>query len=64
MQASHKAAVEVYDEFAATNPKFKKVYEPWKKFRDDDILWFRVAEREFDQFMATASQQSAAPAKK
>src|SRR4029077_18498562 len=34
MQASHKAATEVYDEFATTNAKFKKVYEPWKKFRD------------------------------
>src|SRR6058998_1411851 len=63
MQACHKASVEVYDEFAATNAKFKKVYEPWKKFRDEDILWFRVAEQNFDQFMATASQQSAAPAK-
>src|SRR5881398_1446418 len=64
MQASWKAAVEVYDEFATTNPKFKKIYEPWKKFRDEEILWFRVAEQNFDQFMATASQQSAAPAKK
>src|SRR6202158_4180322 len=64
MQASHKAATEVYDEFAATNAKFKKVYEPWKKFREEDIIWFRVAEQNFDQFMATASQQSAAPAKK
>ena len=64
MQASHKAATEVYDEFAATNAKFKKIYEPWKKFRDEEILWFRVAEQNFDQFMATASQQSAAPAKK
>ncbi len=64
MQASHKAATEVYDEFATTNAKFKKIYEPWKKFRDEEILWFRVAEQNFDQFMATASQQSAAPAKK
>jgi len=64
MQASYKAAVEVYDEFATTNAKFKKIYEPWKKFRDEEILWFRVAEQNFDQFMATASQQSAAPAKK
>src|SRR6202140_582741 len=64
MQASYKAAIEVYDEFAATNAKFKKIYEPWKKFRDEEILWFRVAEQNFDQFMATASQQSAAPAKK
>jgi TRAP-type mannitol/chloroaromatic compound transport system substrate-binding protein len=64
MQASYKAAVEVYEGFAETNPKFKKIYEPWKKFRDEDILWFRVAEQNFDQFMATASQQSAVPAKK
>src|SRR5436309_7779030 len=64
MQACHKASTEVYDEFAASNPKFKKVYEPWKKFREDDILWFRVAEQNFDTFMATASTQSAAPAKK
>ena len=34
------------------NAKFKKVYEPWKKFRDEEILWFRVAEENFDQFMA------------
>jgi TRAP-type mannitol/chloroaromatic compound transport system substrate-binding protein len=59
MQASYKAAVEVYDGFATTNAKFKKIYEPWKKFRDDDILWFRVAEQNFDSFMATASQQAA-----
>ena len=64
MQACHKASTEVYDEFAASNPKFKKVYEPWKKFREDDILWFRVAESNFDTFMATASAQGAAPAKK
>jgi TRAP-type mannitol/chloroaromatic compound transport system substrate-binding protein len=64
MQASYNATVEVYEGFAATNPKFKKVYEPWKKFRNEEILWFRVAEQNFDQFMATASQQSAAPAKK
>ena len=58
MQACYKATQEVYDGFAETNPKFKKVYEPWKKFRDEEILWFRVAEQNFDQFMATASQQS------
>ncbi|HEV3239039.1 MAG TPA: TRAP transporter substrate-binding protein [Casimicrobiaceae bacterium] len=60
MQAAHSAAIEVYDQFAATNAKFRKVYEPWKRFRDDEILWFRVAEENFDQFMAMASRQSAA----
>jgi TRAP-type mannitol/chloroaromatic compound transport system substrate-binding protein len=64
MQASWKAANEVYDELSASNPRFKKVYEPWKKFRDEEILWFRVAEQNFDQFMATMSAQAAAGAKK
>jgi TRAP-type mannitol/chloroaromatic compound transport system substrate-binding protein len=64
MQASYKAAVEVCDETSAKNANFKKIYEPWKKFRDEEILWFRVAEQNFDQFMATASTQPAAAAKK
>jgi TRAP-type mannitol/chloroaromatic compound transport system substrate-binding protein len=60
MQASWKAANELYAETAASNPRFKKVYDQWVKFRDEDILWFRVAEQNFDSFMATASQQAAA----
>ena len=64
MQAAHKTAADVCDEFAATNARFKKVYEPWKKFRDEEILWFRVAEQNFDQFMAVASTWSVAAAKK
>jgi len=59
MQASFKAANETYEETAAKNAKFKKVYEPWKKFRDEEYLWWRVAEMNFDQFMATATSQPA-----
>ncbi len=67
MQASWKAANEVYDETMAKNAAFKKIYEPWKKFRDEEILWFRVTENAFDNFMARATAtpaQGAAPAKK
>jgi TRAP-type mannitol/chloroaromatic compound transport system substrate-binding protein len=64
MQASWKAANELYAETSTSNPRFKKVYDQWVKFRNEEILWFRVAEQNFDQFMATASAQSAAPAKK
>jgi len=55
--ASLKAANEVFEETAAANAKFRKVYEPWKRFRDEQVLWFRVAEQNFDNFMALASQQ-------
>ena len=33
MDAGYKAATEMMDEEAAKNPKFKKIYEPWKAFR-------------------------------
>jgi TRAP-type mannitol/chloroaromatic compound transport system substrate-binding protein len=55
MQASYKAAVEVFDETSAKNANFKKIYEPWKKFRDEEILWFRVSEQNFDIFMGSAT---------
>jgi TRAP-type mannitol/chloroaromatic compound transport system substrate-binding protein len=64
MNACYAAANEVYAEESEKNPKFKKVYDSWKKFRDDQILWFRVAEQNFDSFMATADQAKAPPAKK
>jgi TRAP-type mannitol/chloroaromatic compound transport system substrate-binding protein len=59
MQAAYKASHEVYAEEAAKNPKFKKVYTAWRTFRNDQVLWFRVAEQNFDNFMATAASESA-----
>ena len=58
LNACYKAAHEVYAEESAKNPKFKKVYDAWKVFRDDQILWFRVAEQNFDSYMATAGTAS------
>jgi TRAP-type mannitol/chloroaromatic compound transport system substrate-binding protein len=55
LQACYNATVEVMDGIAAGNPRFKKVYENWKTFRDEEIMWFRVAEQTFDNFMATAT---------
>jgi TRAP-type mannitol/chloroaromatic compound transport system substrate-binding protein len=65
MVACYKAATEVYDEFAAKNPKFAKVYGPWKKFRNEQDQWFAVAENRFDNFMIAAERLTQrAPAKK
>jgi len=51
MTAASKAAEELYSEYSAKNAKWKKIYDPWKKFRDEELLWFRVAEKSFDDFM-------------
>ncbi|MCA0187290.1 MAG: ABC transporter substrate-binding protein, partial [Proteobacteria bacterium] len=59
MAAAFKAANELYEETAASNPKFKKIYEAWKKFRDEQLQWFAVAENRFDNFMQAARSASA-----
>ncbi|MCM8596537.1 TRAP transporter substrate-binding protein [Accumulibacter sp.] len=51
MDASYKAAMELYAETSAKNPDFKKVYDDYKKFMDDQNLWFRVAEGSYANFM-------------
>ncbi|MCC6471207.1 MAG: TRAP transporter substrate-binding protein [Alphaproteobacteria bacterium] len=51
MEACYAAANELYDETAAKNAKFKKVYDNWKPFRAEQALWFQVADNTFDNFM-------------
>ena len=66
MNACYKATVATYEEIAAKNAKFKKIYDSWKAFRDDQILWFRVTEQNFDGYMATvkSSRKADTPAQK
>ncbi len=51
--ASYKASLEVYKEAQEKSPAFKKIYESMRKFQQDQLLWFRVAEKGFDDFMHT-----------
>ena len=51
MKAAQNAAFDLYEEEAAKNPSFKKIYEPWKKFRAEQFLWTRVAEKSLLDFM-------------
>jgi TRAP-type mannitol/chloroaromatic compound transport system substrate-binding protein len=51
MQACYNAAQELYRDLASKNADFKKIYEAWSRFRDDQYLWFRVAENTYDNFV-------------
>ena len=51
MDASYKAAQEVMDEEAAKNPKFKKVLDPWRRFRQDQNQWASVAEAPMQNYL-------------
>jgi TRAP-type mannitol/chloroaromatic compound transport system substrate-binding protein len=51
MEASYKAANEIYADLSKTNPLFKKMYDSLVPFRNDSYLWLQVAEGSFDNFM-------------
>ena len=51
MEACYKAAMEYYAETSAKNPEFKKVYDDYKAFTDEQNSWFRVAEGAYANFM-------------
>jgi TRAP-type mannitol/chloroaromatic compound transport system substrate-binding protein len=51
MEACWKAANELHDDIAKTNPNFKKTYESMKAFRNNGYQWFQVAELDYDSFM-------------
>jgi len=51
MDASFKAAMDVYAELNAKNAGWKKIYDDYNTFRRDQNLWFRFAEAGFDDFM-------------
>lgn len=58
LDASYNAAQELYAENAAKNPKWRTIYEAWKKFLDDEHQWFRVNEQQFDNYMLSKKSAS------
>jgi TRAP-type mannitol/chloroaromatic compound transport system substrate-binding protein len=50
MEAAEKASYELYDELKAKSKHWATVYPKWKKFRDEQFLWFRVAESTYDNY--------------
>jgi TRAP-type mannitol/chloroaromatic compound transport system substrate-binding protein len=54
LEACYRAANEVYAETSAANADFKKVYDAMLPFRNDQYLWWQVAEYTYDTFMIRA----------
>ena len=66
LEAAEKASYEVYDEMSAKSAHFKRIYPEWRKFRDEQFLWFRVAEASYDNYAFSSkigAPAGAAPAK-
>jgi len=51
MDACLKSSLELYKEVAATNADFKEVWDSTLAFRNDQYLWWQVAEYTYDSFL-------------
>jgi TRAP-type mannitol/chloroaromatic compound transport system substrate-binding protein len=51
MEACLKSTNELYAEISSKNADFKKVYDNMLAFRNDEYLWWQVAEYTYDTFM-------------
>jgi TRAP-type mannitol/chloroaromatic compound transport system substrate-binding protein len=58
MEACLKASNEVNAETSAINPDFKKVWDSIQAFRNDEYLWWQVAEYTYDTFMIRSRPRS------
>jgi TRAP-type mannitol/chloroaromatic compound transport system substrate-binding protein len=51
MDACLKASNEVNAEAAASNPDFKKIYDNLMAFKNEEYLWWQIADYTYDTFM-------------
>jgi TRAP-type mannitol/chloroaromatic compound transport system substrate-binding protein len=54
MEASLNGALELYREISADNPSFKKLWESTLAFRNDEYLWWQIAEYSYDTYLIRA----------
>ncbi|MEW9900699.1 TRAP transporter substrate-binding protein [Chitinivorax sp. PXF-14] len=63
--AAQAATFQVYEEEAAKNEKFRRIYTEWLKFRKLQHGWFNIADATMERMMyAPAKPAAAAPKKK
>jgi TRAP-type mannitol/chloroaromatic compound transport system substrate-binding protein len=58
MDACLKAALDLYQEISATNAAFKKAWESVLAFRNDEYLWWRVAEYTYDSYLIRSATRT------
>ena len=51
MEAAYKASNELYAEISKENEAFKKMHDAVMAFRNDEYLWWQIAEFGYDAFM-------------
>jgi TRAP-type mannitol/chloroaromatic compound transport system substrate-binding protein len=51
LDACQAASNALFAEISAANPTFKKIYDAQMAFRNDQYLWWQVAEYGYDNYM-------------
>ncbi|MCU0534280.1 MAG: TRAP transporter substrate-binding protein [Hydrococcus sp. Prado102] len=51
LAAAEKTSFALYDEFAAKDADFKRVYDEWRKFRDRVYTWDNLNQSSFERFV-------------
>ncbi|NHZ80438.1 twin-arginine translocation signal domain-containing protein [Massilia sp. CCM 8695] len=57
MDEAYKISTQVMEEEASKNAKFKKVYDPWKRFRQDQNMWASVSEQVMQNYMISIGRK-------
>ena len=57
MDAAYKFSTQVMEEEAAKNAKFKKIYDPWKRFRQDQNTWASVSEAQMQNYLISIGRK-------
>jgi len=50
MKAAHTQAMAILEENAAADATYRKVYDQWKRFRDNSFRWFGTSEQAYAAF--------------
>jgi len=56
LDACSKAATEVFDEESQKNPRFKKVFDQWRRFQRDQNQWYSVAELPIQSYLVSRNR--------
>ena len=53
LDLAFKTAMEVYSELDKSNPTWARIYADMRSYQRDQIMWARVAEQRYDQYLAS-----------
>ena len=58
LQAAWREAHGLYEDLASKNPNFRKVWDNYRTFRNEQYQWFRVAENAYETFAFAEAARS------